>query len=265
MAAPVIKGGPPFFSPLTRAKAVTGLTAKASGNQSNGTLITGGINNFTTVATSGDSAVLPPTTPSNGVPGWLGAQGLVIVNNGAAALAIFPAVGDKINGQAANASILLAPGGIATLSAYAANNWCSEVSYGGATLQATVAASPGSISSTTMQMLGLNQTITPIGSTRLFLQISGDVTQTTTADGAKWQLSWGTGAAPANAAALTGTQVGSNPTMTFLTGVLTVPFCSQAIISGLTPGTAYWVDLALAAVTGGAASMTNMSVSAYEV
>lgn len=264
MAAPVYKGGAPFFSPFTRAKAVTSITAHAGGGQSSATLLTGGINAVTTVASSGDSVVLPPTTASNGVPGALGAQGIVVINLGANPLAIYPATGDKINGLSANSSITLAVNGIATLSCYAANNWVSEMSFGGATAQSQP-ADPTGTTSTTMVMMGLAGAITPTSSGRVYFQISGDVAQSTTADGAKWQLSYGTGSAPANAAALAGTQVGSNPTMTFLTGLLKVPFCSQAIITGLTPGTAYWLDIALAAVTGGTATMTNLSLTAYEV
>ncbi len=264
MSAPIYKGGAPYFSPFPRVKATTGLTALAGGGQSGATLLTGGINNVTTVASSGDSVLLPPTTASKGVYGSLGGT-VTVINNGASPLAIFPNTGDKINGGAANASITLAVGGIATLSAALANNWYAELSYGGAATQTNVAANPGGTTSTTMVMMGLAGAITPVSSTRIYFQISGDVTQSTTADGAKWQLSYGTGAAPANAAALTGTQVGANPTMTFLTGVLTVPFCIQAVVTGLTPLTAYWLDLALAAVTGGTASVSNVSVSAFEV
>ena len=131
--------------------------------------------------------------------------------------------------------------------------------------QQTQPADPaGTASTAAMVMMGLAGSITPAQNGRILIALSGDVAQTTTADGAKWQLSYGTGAAPANGAALAGTQVGSNPTMTFLTGVLLVPFSSQAIVTGLTVGTAYWLDVALAAITGGTASVSKLSLSAHE-
>lgn len=126
-------------------------------------------------------------------------------------------------------------------------------------------ANPTGTTSTTLVMMGLAESFTPVFSTRMEISICGNIAQSTTADGAGVQLSYGTGTAPANAAAVTGTQVGSLTTMTFLTGVLLVPFSLTAIVTGLTAGTAYWVDLALKAVTGGTASVTNLSVSVCEL
>jgi hypothetical protein len=136
---------------------------------------------------------------------------------------------------------------------------------GGSAPSQSQPANPSGTTSTTMVMMGLAVPFTPQGSGRLLVIISGDVTQSTTADGAKWQLSIGTGVAPVNGAALTGTQFGSNPTMTFLTGVLTVPFSSQAISAAQVQGTAVWIDIALAAITAGTASMSNLSVSVVEL
>src|SRR5229473_2663960 len=86
----------------------------------------------------------------------------------------------------------------------------------------------------------------------------------TTSDGASLQIRYGTGTAPANGAALTGTAVGNNiadnnPVTN------KIPFSVQAIVSGLTVGTAYWVDVGLAAITGGTASIATVSVSALEL
>src|SRR6266851_687392 len=67
-----------------------------------------------------------------------------------------------------------------------------------------------------------------------------------------------------NVAALTGTAVGNNiadnnPVTN------KIPFSVQAVVTGLTVGTAYWVDVGLAAVTGGTASIATVSVSALEL
>ena len=124
---------------------------------------------------------------------------------------------------------------------------------------------PTGTTNTTGLMMGLNQVITPKTTTRLLVTISGVVSQSTTADGAKWQIRAGTGAAPTNGAALTGTAYGSLQQMTFLTGVLSIPFSLTALITGLTVNTATWVDVSLAAITGGTATMTSVSVSVEEI
>lgn len=74
------------------------LTATASGNQTNSVKLTL-INRFTTVASAGDSAVLPLSQPGMTV---------VVINDAAVnAMNIFPASGDKINALAVNAAFSL--------------------------------------------------------------------------------------------------------------------------------------------------------------
>jgi hypothetical protein len=129
---------------------------------------------------------------------------------------------------------------------------------------------PTGTTNTTGLMMGLSNTnsaliLTPIMTGRIFITICGVVANTTTADGAKWQIRAGTGAAPANAAALTGTAYGSLQQMTFLTGVLSAPFSCTALITGLAVGTAVWLDISLGANTAGTATMTSVAVSAFEV
>jgi hypothetical protein len=70
-------------------------TATPSGNQSNSIKLTS-INRFTTVASAGDSAVLPQSQP-----GYI----VVVINDAAAnSMNVFPAVGDKIDSGALNAA-----------------------------------------------------------------------------------------------------------------------------------------------------------------
>ena len=124
---------------------------------------------------------------------------------------------------------------------------------------------PTGTTSTTAVMMGVAGSIRMQGSKRILIMISGDISNDTTTDGVTARLSYGTGTAPVNGAALTGTQVGTAVSFTALTGVLTVPFAIQAIVSGLTLGTLYWIDLAVAAVTGGTSSVSNLSVSVIEL
>lgn len=130
-------------------------------------------------------------------------------------------------------------------------------------------ASPTGTTSATLVMMGLaassaSNIITPQVTGRICIMISGVMAQSTTADGAIWEIHTGTGSAPANGAATTGTLAGGQQSMTFLTGVLKVPFCIVAYVTGLTLGTAVWIDLAFARVTGGTATATQVMVSAFE-
>lgn len=139
---------------------------------------------------------------------------------------------------------------------------------GGATYAATP-ADPTGTANTTGLMAGLAGSITPATSGRLLIMASGNLTNSTATagDGCKTQLSYGTGSAPANAAALTGTQVGN-----VVSGVLErntagdlQGFCCMALVTGLTVGTAYWLDLTEAAIVGGTGQVKNISLIAVEV
>ena len=75
------------------------------------------------------------------------------------------------------------------------------------------------------------------------------------------------GTAPANGAALTGTAVGNIETSVLerATAGDLQAFSCQARVASLTVGTAYWLDLGLAAVVGGTGQAKNLSVTAFEV
>ena len=129
----------------------------------------------------------------------------------------------------------------------------------------------GPASTSAYQMQGLGGSITPQGSGNVLLILSGTITNTSgvAGVGALYQLSYGTGAAPANGAALAGTQVGAaqeytNPA-TVTAADVNVPFSIQFLITGLTKGTAYWLDLAAKAVSATGVAFSNLSLSAAEV
>ena len=136
-----------------------------------------------------------------------------------------------------------------------------------ATSQATP-SNPAGTTDTTGKMMGLAGTITPVSTGKILIIISGDIANDTIADGAAVQIRYGTGTAPANADALTGTAVGglvssTNPNIALAT--LTIPFSLNAVVTGLTLGTAYWIDTGLKAITGGTATISNVSISVIEV
>jgi len=104
----------------------------------------------------------------------------------------------------------------------------------------------------------------------VMVQIEGQITNQTTGDGALATLYYGTGGAPSNQAALIGTAKGKPAKLDAVpTGAKKWPFGITTILgtvgSPLTVGTAYWIDLALAAVTGGTANLYGLEVVVTEL
>lgn len=126
-------------------------------------------------------------------------------------------------------------------------------------------AAPAGTTSTTAVMMATGGTLTPARSTRALLIISGQMANATINDGATVQLRYGTGTAPINGAAVTGTQAGASQTSTSLVAASKSGFSIAAVVTGLTIGTAYWVDVALNAVTGGTATVTGVTVTTEEI
>jgi len=136
--------------------------------------------------------------------------------------------------------------------------------YNGGVLTGTP-SNPTGTTNTGGLMMGLAQLFTPGFSTRIKIEIVGMMANSTINDGATVQIRYGTGSAPANAAALTGTAIGAAQTFTSLVAAGKSGFCLTAIVSGLTIATQYWIDVSLAAVTGGTATITNLTVTVHEV
>lgn len=92
----------------------TGITAFATGGQTNAVALTTSFNEVTTSATAGDSVKLPAAV-----------EGLKVTvkNNGATAIDVFPATGDSINSLAVNTAIRLAPGTTKTFTAISDVIW----------------------------------------------------------------------------------------------------------------------------------------------
>ena len=134
-----------------------------------------------------------------------------------------------------------------------------------ASTQATP-ADPTGTADATGKMMGLAGTITPRVTGRILVTVSGTIFNATAiADGASVQLRTGTGAAPANGAALSGTTAGGASKYVASTTAGKVPFALTAIISGLTLAVAVWIDVGLAAITGGTAQISDVSIAALEV
>lgn len=130
-------------------------------------------------------------------------------------------------------------------------------------------ADPTGTASTTGVMMGLAVAITPVYTGNIYVHICGNLTNSTATagDGAKAQIRMGTGAAPANAAALVGTAYGSVVSSVLERAVASdlQPFCACAIVTGLTISAPYWIDISLTAIVGGTALAKNLSVTAFEL
>lgn len=142
-------------------------------------------------------------------------------------------------------------------------------------------SNPTAISSATYLMNGLGVagasafTITPTATGRVLILVTGDIVENATAQTATLQLSYGTGAAPANAAAVAGTQVGQQVAWVSLTGTLTSTFTLMALVTGLTvptftgqgvqsASTPYWLDVNSKS-SAGTVQLTNLSCVAVEL
>jgi hypothetical protein len=129
-------------------------------------------------------------------------------------------------------------------------------------------SNPTGTTSTSPVMMGIGGVchITPATSTRVFVTIQGQVSNNTTSDASTIGLRQGTGSAPANGAAATGTVYGttigvgggSNANVTW-------PFNLCAVITGLTIGTPIWFDLTLSVQVGGTSTIGALTCSAFEI
>jgi hypothetical protein len=98
------------------------------------------------------------------------------------------------------------------------------------------------------------------------VQVEGQLQNNTSGDGAEAWLRYGTAPAPSNGAALTGTQKGQPWIVDqFYYASKRLQGGITTTIGGLTTGTQYWFDLALAAITGGSAALTGLEVVITEL
>lgn len=206
-----------------------------------------------------------PTTPYNldlySSPGgalsntnWMrvgqGANGALLVTSGGAS--IFPATGGNKGAGTFNATNLYINGNPVNSAANAATQ--------------STPANPTGTTDTTGKMMGLAGAITPVVTGRVKMTITGDCFNATAiADGTSIQIRTGTGTAPVNGAALTGSTQGAKVSYIAATTAEKSPFSLTVLVTGLTLGAAIWIDLAIAAITGGTATVENITIVAIEL
>jgi hypothetical protein len=125
-------------------------------------------------------------------------------------------------------------------------------------------SNPASTSSATLTMAGLAVSFTPTSSGSAIIIITGDMANSAASAGVTVQLRYGTGVAPSNGAAVTGTAL-TNVTTSNHPANAQAPFSLVYYVTGLTPSTAYWLDIAQATVGGGTANVYDLNVSAAEL
>ena len=206
-----------------------------------------GTYNFTgTLQIGGTTVTLPVSVPNGGTGNATATAHSLPINEGTSAQA---------NTGTGTAGQLLASGG-----AGADPAWQT-----GAVFSALPANPAGTASNSPGVMMGLGATckITPIYSGRIHLAIMGSMLNNTNVGSTFVILRWGTGAAPANGAANTGTAVTNFVEGTSSVATYALPFSVSAPVSGLTAGVQIWFDLVVYANTG-TASVSGLTCNAYE-
>jgi hypothetical protein len=139
------------------------------------------------------------------------------------------------------------------------------LSLANATLQAQPTNPTGTTSATGV-MMGLGGTckITPVYSGRVKIEFYSSAYSGASTGHVDVTLKYGTGTAPANGAVITGTTVGTTILGTTANVGYPVPISTGGIITGLTPGTAYWFDVVLAGNSTTTNTVTSISFNVME-
>jgi len=122
-----------------------------------------------------------------------------------------------------------------------------------------------STASPVMMGLGATCTITPAYSTRIHVDFSGSISNSSTGNGGTVQVRIGSGTAPVNGFSLSGNGAFALLNSTSSTASAFTPWATGGVITGLTPGTAYWIDLAVKVIGGGTEIITGLYCSAFEM
>lgn len=126
-------------------------------------------------------------------------------------------------------------------------------------------ANPTGATTTTRIMMGLAGAFTPRSSGVVHFQINANGSNTSTG-GFVLFFRYGTGAAPANGAAETGTAICAQPVVIGASVAnFLYNFTTGGAVGSLTPGTTYWFDVALANNGVGIANLGNINLTAFEI
>ncbi len=142
----------------------------------------------------------------------------------------------------------------------------TNASWVGSNTNQATPSNPTGTSNATGKMMGFAVPFTPNLSGNVLILVSGEMGSDNSVGGGAAQIRYGTGAAPANGDALTGTATGSKVKLTEAEIYNDFyPFSLNGMAVGLTAGTTYWFDVSLAAVAVGIASIQDVSISIVEI
>jgi hypothetical protein len=248
-------GGPPLLAPLTNVSLATMPAYTLKGNATGSTEV------------PTDISIPALTQKASPV-----AADKIMIADSAASNALKYATVSSIGAVGAVSSIAGNIGAF-TLSGGVTNSTNDiRLSLNSAVLLTTALSNPTVTSSTTGVMMGFGVTtcrFTPTYSTRAQFIISGVAGNNTTGNSSIINMRYGTGAGPANGTAIAGagTQVfnpksfGGNSTGG---SIQSFPFTLVAVVTGLSPGTAYWFDASLAA-SANTSAITAADCAAHEL
>lgn len=145
--------------------------------------------------------------------------------------------------------------------------WVNSValpSIGATTAQKNVATLNWGINGSTT-MLGIGATVKPVltGSVLVLIEFNLGSAQGSAIN--TFQLAYGTGTAPVNGAAATGTTAGYSQQVTTLATIVNIEGNMSQFVTGLTTNTTYWFDLQTTSNIALANAATNISVIIFEV
>lgn len=130
----------------------------------------------------------------------------------------------------------------------------------------TLPSNPTGTTSGTFVQMGFAISFTPKMTGKIKISMQADLTNNTINDGCAMEITYGTGTAPINGAAQTGTVVGNYCKMsTDIAANAFVPGMCIGYVTGLNLATAIWVDAAVAAITGGTAAIQQVTVIVEEI
>lgn len=132
----------------------------------------------------------------------------------------------------------------------------------------TNGASPTGTASASGVMMGLSSgtsIITPVSTGKISITIKGMVTNNTNTDSCATRIRWGTGSAPANGDALTGTIAGPASAFTGMVAAAQQAFVDIAIVSNLSINTPVWIDESLTTPGGGICTIVSVTMVVVEL
>lgn len=114
---------------------------------------------------------------------------------------------------------------------------------------------------TSFEMGGFGWMLTPSSTGHVRIHVDFNLQQTTGGYSSETFVNYGTGSSPTSGSAEIGTRATSRYQLSFSAGGNVIAPGSMTVeVSGLTIGTAYWFDMAAAAIGGGSVGVTPLSV-----